>query len=287
MALDIREWLRVLLAFGPANYDIWRCIDKKDIIGSFGKFLDNAENPYAVKYKSVSYMVCEQWLSYCEKNNIGVISFEDKRYPKLLKEIADPPCVLFVYGNAECLNRPSAAIVGARNCCDYTRRVTSMISAELAARNINVVSGFARGTDTAAHTAAINAGGVTVAVLGSGIFYDYPKNTMELKRKIAQNGAVISELLPNSEPARGNFKIRNRIISGLCKCVAVVEASQISGSLNTASHAAEQGREVFVVPPRDITSESFRGQTSLLRDGAAPLYGIEDIFDYFENDCFL
>lgn len=289
MALDVREWLRVLMAFGCANYDIWRFIDKEHPEDSLARTLDESsgDNPYISRYNKISYAETEKMLKFCESNSISVVTFQDANYPRLLRHIDNPPAVLFVYGQVECFNQSrSAAIVGARDCCDYSRKAAFHFANELARDNIAIVSGFARGIDSAAHMGALKANGVTVAVLGSGILCDYPKGTMDFKKDIARQGAVVSELFPYAPVHPRNFKVRNRLISGISYAVIVAEASDKSGSLNTASHAAEQGKEVFVIPPRDIFDRRFRGQSELLRDGANVVCTPDEISDYLSEECF-
>ena len=147
-----------------------------------------------------------------------------------------------------------------------------------------MVSGFARGIDTAAHEGALAVEGSTVAVLGCGILHDYPRGTMRRKAEIAQRGAVISEYLPTSTPLAENFKVRNRLITGLADCVLVAEAGERSGSLNSAGHAANQGKELFVLPPHDIFSPSFKGQTALLEDGAQLALSPNDMLRYLRKN---
>lgn len=290
MALDVREWLRVLMAFGCGNYDIWRCIDKERPEDSLEKMLEESapNNPYVSRYNKISYDETEELLKLCEKNHIDVVTFQNVNYPRLLKYIDNPPAVIFVYGQTDCFNQSThAAIVGARDCCEYSRKAAFRFANELALRNVGIVSGFARGIDSAAHIGALKADGVTIAVLGCGILCDYPRGTMGFKRDIAKKGAVISELFPNAPVHPFNFKMRNRLISGISSAVIVAEASEKSGSLNTASHAADQGKDVFVIPPRDIFDGRFSGQAGLLRDGASVVCSPDEILDYLSGECYL
>ena len=277
------------MSFGCGNYDIWRCIDRERPRESLEKMLEESVqyNPYVSRYNKIGYGETEELLKLCENNHISVVTFEDANYPRLLKCIDNPPAVIFVCGQAACFNQGSAAaIVGARNCCEYSRKAAFYFAKELARNNVGIVSGFARGIDTAAHMGALKANGTTIAVLGCGILCDYPKGTMGLKRDIAKKGAVISELFPNAPVHPHNFKMRNRLISGLSSAVIVAEASERSGSLNTASHAAEQGREVFALPPHDIFDGRFSGQVELLKDGANLVCAPDEILDYLSEECF-
>ncbi|MDE6149116.1 MAG: DNA-protecting protein DprA, partial [Ruminococcus sp.] len=174
---------------------------------------------------------------------------------------------------------PSIAIIGARDADDYAISATKRISAELSAKGITIISGFARGIDSAAHQAALSSSGQTIAVLGCGIDYDYPRNSRNFKEQIAQNGAVISEYFPSSAPLPENFKVRNRIVSGLSDGILVIQAGESSGTLNTASHGLTQGKDIFVMPPHDIFSKYYKGNIGLLRDGAIPVYSSNDILN--------
>ena len=168
-------------------------------------------------------------------------------------------------------------IVGARKCTDYGKKVTKYFSEELTKRNINIVSGLAKGVDAVAHRTCIENGGKTVAVLGHGLDFIYPKENIMLAKKILQNdGAIITEYLPGTHIKKEHFPRRNRIISGLSNCVIVTEASEKSGSLITANHAIEQGKEVWVVPG-DIFSKQSEGTNHLIKDGANVLTEICDI----------
>ncbi|MBR1739543.1 MAG: DNA-processing protein DprA [Ruminococcus sp.] len=214
----------------------------------------------------------------CQINKIQYICLGDKRYPEALMSIPDPPLVIYCKGETEVLNFPdTAAIVGARRATNYSLKAAREFSRSLAASGITVVSGFAKGIDSCAHSAAIEAGGKTIAVLGCGILYDYPKDTKKFKKLLTENGAVISEYPPFAPAEQCFFRVRNRILSGLSKAVLVVQAAKKSGSLNTVSHALEQGREVFVIPPADLFCDEYQGQSALLRDGANPAYSPEDI----------
>lgn len=227
---------------------------------------------------SASLRQAEELLEYCRGTGTEVFCPEDKGYPAKLRNIVNPPSVLFAKGRLEEIGfERSAAVIGARDPDEYSLNCTKRVSYELARNGVVVISGFARGIDTAAHEAAISAGGKTVAVLGCGTEYDYPRNSGALKRGICENGAVISEYFPAQRPCPENFKIRNRICSALSEAVVCMQASAVSGALNTAYHAAEQGKDIFVLPPRDIYAPQYQGQTALLRDGAELLLSPEDI----------
>ena len=206
----------------------------------------------------------------------------DTAYPSLLAAIHDPPPQLYLRGEVETdvLERPSVAVVGARSCSSYGRAVGRSLGRELAAAGLVVVSGMARGIDGEAHRGALEAGGVTVAVLGCGIDRDYPAAHGELARRICERGLVVSEYEPGVEPAPWRFPARNRIIAGLCRATIVVEARERSGALITADFSLEEGREVLAVPG-EITSSLSAGTNALLRLGATPVTCAEDVLEVF------
>jgi DNA processing protein len=211
------------------------------------------------------------------------IRLRDPTFPPLLAAIHDPPPELWLRGGAEAelLRRPAVAVVGARSCSSYGRSVARSLGRELAAAGLVVVSGMARGIDGEAHRGALEVGGPTVAVLGCGIDRDYPAAHAELARRICERGLVVSEYEPGVEPAPWRFPARNRIIAGLCRASVVVEARERSGALITADFALEEGREVLAVPG-EITSGLSAGTNALLRLGATPVTGPEDVLELFE-----
>jgi len=183
-------------------------------------------------------------------------------------------------GESELLARPAVAIVGARACSPYGSQVGRLLGRELAAAGLVVVSGLARGVDGEAHRGALEAAGVTVAVLGCGIDRDYPAAHTDLARRICEQGLVVSEYEPGVEPAPWRFPARNRIIAGLAAATVIVEARERSGALITADFALEEGRDVFAVPG-EITGSLAAGTNRLLRQGAAPLTSPTDVLDVF------
>jgi DNA processing protein len=206
----------------------------------------------------------------------------DPVFPALLGAVHDPPRELFVRGSGdiELLSRPAVAVVGARACSAYGRSVTRSLARDVGAAGLVVVSGMARGIDGEAHRGALDAGGVTVAVLGCGIDRDYPAAHAELARRITERGLVVSEYEPGVEPAPWRFPARNRIIAGLCGATVVVEARERSGALITADFALEEGRDVLAVPG-EITSSLSAGTNALLRLGATPVTCAGDVLELF------
>jgi DNA processing protein len=206
-----------------------------------------------------------------------LIPFSDPRYPQLLREIFDPPVVLYAMGNADLLAAPSVAVVGARKPTPYGLAVAERIATDLAGRGLVIISGMARGVDTAAHKGALSAG-KTIAVLGCGIDICYPSENKRLKGQIEKDGLVISEFPMGAFAAPQNFPIRNRVISGLALGVLVVEAAQYSGSLITARMAMEQNREVFCVPG-NITNKFSWGPNMLIKQGAKLVQEWKDVIE--------
>lgn len=219
----------------------------------------------------------EKHLEAIDKHQIKVVTIKDEEYPSYLKNIYDPPTVLYVKGEIRCDER-AVAVVGSRKATPYGLSMAQTIAYELAGRGIAVVSGMARGIDSSAHHGALKAGGRTVAVLGCGLDTAYPPENGGLMEKIAGSGAVISEYLPGVPPMAYNFPARNRIISGIALGVVVVEASERSGSLITAEFALEHGREVFAVPG-NLNNSNSRGTNRLIRDGAKIVTDMEDILE--------
>lgn len=209
------------------------------------------------------------------------LRLHERGYPALLRAIPDPPSCLWLRGDVEpgLLDRTAVAVVGARACSSYGRAVARALGRALGAAGVVVVSGLARGVDGEAHRGTLEAGGLTVAVLGCGIDRDYPAAHAELARRIvASGGLVASEYESGVEPAPWRFPARNRIIAGLCRATVVVEARERSGALITADFALEDGREVLAVPG-EITSALSGGTNALLRLGATPLTRAEDVLE--------
>jgi DNA processing protein len=217
-------------------------------------------------------------ISAASRAGVQVVPWFDERYPALLACTVDPPPVLWVRGDADVLGRPAVAIVGSRAATPYALQVGARLAAELAERGVVVTSGLARGVDSAAHRGCVEAGGVTIAVLGSGLDRVYPPEHTPLADRIANQGVLVSELGPGAPPLPEYFPLRNRIISGVSLGVVVVEASEKSGSLITARCALEQGRDVLAVPGSVLSGRN-RGSHALLKDGAKVVETADDILE--------
>lgn len=205
-----------------------------------------------------------------------LLLFSDAEYPALLREIPDPPLFLFYRGDTSLLRSASVGVVGARKCTREGMSVAVNIARGLSRAGVTTISGLAMGIDRVVHLAGLEGPGGSIAVLGCGVDVVYPKSNLDLYDLMQSRGLILSEFLPGSEPKQYNFPIRNRIISGLSRAVLVVEAAVRSGTLITARHAAEQGREVYAVPG-SAAAESSEGCHDLIRRGAKPVFSAEDI----------
>jgi len=217
-------------------------------------------------------------LDLCAAHDIRILTDSDDDYPRALREIHDPPGILFVRGTILPQDALSIAIVGSRHATHYGLTQAERLSASLARSGLTIISGLARGIDGAAHRGALAAGGRTLAVLGSGVLNLYPPEHAELAEEIIKQGAVISESPPLSPPLSGAFPQRNRIVTGMSLGVVVIEASTKSGALISARHAMEQGRDVFAVPGR-VDNRMAHGCHRLIRDGAKLVETAEDVLE--------
>ena len=227
-------------------------------------------------------VAAERLLARARSHAIDALALDDARYPPLLAAIFDPPPVLWVGGETDALHGPAVAIVGSRAASPYALEVADRLGEELAGRGVTVVSGLARGVDSAAHRGALAAGGRTVAVLGSGVDVIYPPEHDGLAAHIRARGAIAGELPPGTPPKPQHFPRRNRLISGLSLAVVVVEASEHSGSLITADCALDQGREVMAVPGSVLGGRN-RGSHGLLKQGAKIVESADDILEEIQG----
>lgn len=220
----------------------------------------------------------ERELRRVQQLDARILTFRDAAYPVALRQIRTPPMVLYVKGRTLPVHRDQVAVVGSRSPTPYGVKTAKSLSADLGRSGIGIVSGMARGIDTAAHWGALGTDGGTVAVLGTGIDRVYPRSNQKLFERIVETGAVVTEFPLGTPPEARNFPIRNRIISGLSQGVVVVEAAQRSGSLITASLALDQGRDVFAVPG-SVRSFKSKGCHFLLKQGAALAESAQDVVE--------
>lgn len=210
--------------------------------------------------------------------NQNYVTLADDGYPKMLHHIYDPPAVLFYQGDLQLLTRNLLGVVGARQASPYGKAVVNYLVTEMVQAGFVIVSGLAQGIDGASHWQAINCGGKTIAVLGNGLDYCYPKNNQALQEQMAKEHLLISEYPAGVKPKRHHFPLRNRIISGLCLGICVIEAKEKSGSLITAQQALEAGKEVFAVPG-DILKKQSNGCHQLIQEGAKCVCSSRDILE--------
>ncbi len=260
---------RLLEHFGDAE-SAWDANPSE--LAEAGLSLKLTERLVAVRKKVNLSHVWEQ----TQSKGIQVLTWMDEAYPQRLKEIEQPPPVLYLRGELTPEDTWAVSIVGTRRVTPYGRQVTEEIASFLAANGITVISGLARGVDSLAHSAALKAGGRTLAVLGCGVDRIYPPENRALAEKMLERGAVLSDYAPGAPPEASNFPPRNRIISGLSMAVVVIEAGKTSGALITAGFAAEQGREIFAVPGNILAPQS-KGTNKLIQQGAHPLLSASDI----------
>ena len=226
----------------------------RDILeDSFDKVLENADTRFL-----------ESYLKALEKQGVVCLTLKSKNYPEKLKNIENPPFVIFAKGDLSLLNKTSVGVVGSRTPTNYGRVVTEKFAIEIAKAGVVIVSGLAFGVDSVAHSAAIKASGKTIAVLGGGFNNIYPSNNDGLANEISEKGLLISEYRPSFKPTRYSFPQRNRIIAALSEGILITEAAQKSGSLHTKNFAIEYGKEVFVVPG-NITSAKSAGSNNIIR----------------------
>ena len=220
-------------------------------------------------------------LESCEENGYRILTLQDAEYPARLKNIFDPPILLYIWGHLPAVDEEATvAIVGTRNCTAYGIRSAERLGYEIARAGGLVVSGLARGIDTAAAKGALKAGGKVLAVVGSGLDIYYPAENKSLFQDVASSGAVLSEYSPKTSVAAAHFPVRNRIISGLSVGVTVVEAPRKSGALITAARALDQGRDVFALPG-NVDSAACEGSNKLLREGAIFITSGADILEEY------
>lgn len=289
--MSILHWVWLSMALQPGNpvLDVvLRCFpDPEEFFLSGSAGIDEVgciSGSEALRIRATSLDLAKEAVERAENYGAKILCRADPRFPQKLLDIDCCPAVLYVLGDENCLNQmPTVAVVGTRNISDYGKRAAQVIAGGLGAAGALVVSGMAKGVDSEAHNACLEAGGKTVAVQGCGICGVYPSDNEELKRRIAANGAVISEFNPDAEPQSSFFPIRNRIVSGMSLGVCVIEAAARSGTSITANLALEQGRRVFAVPA-DVFRTSSQGTFRLLRGGAVPVSCAEDVLNEFRDE---
>lgn len=280
---DWGDWIALRLVRGVGNVTYRQLLDRftspREILRTSPAMLTEAGISARIAQAIVAF---DQWkeveseLEQLARVNARLVTQTDAEYPERLRQIHDPPPFLYTRGSFVSQDDLAIAIVGARTASTYGRKMARELAHELAGCGVCVVSGLARGIDSEAHQAALEAGGRTIAVLGSGLDVVYPREHIALAERIAESGAVVSEFSFGSQPEAGNFPYRNRVISGISLGTVVVEATEKSGSLITAQCALDQNREVFAVPG-PVTASRSRGPHRLIKDGAKLVESIDDI----------
>ena len=286
---ETKYWVWLSMVFGIGSRRIWELMKFYQTAGE--AYDDLSRGASALNFKEneseniakTDISLAERLIDNCSSKGIEVIGYGSRLYPPQLRYVANPPAVLYYKGNISCLRGTrTATAVGTRRASAYGLRVTSQICRELALKGVVIVSGFAVGTDITAQLAAADEGRPSACVLGCGIDVDYPRENVRFRDHILETGGVfISEYPPGTPPHSGNFPKRNRILAALGRVAVVFEASAKSGSLITANLASDQGRELFCLPPADITSSAYSGNVQLLRQGAALLLSAQDVLDCF------
>ena len=283
---SLREWISLSFVIGVGSRTAALLIDRfgspESVFSATARSLELAglrgETIEAIKSSEVLEKADREIEELTRLGGQALI-LTDPRYPALLRETYDPPIVIYCLGDAtSACSQPGVAIVGSRRCSSYGRNVAEKLSRDLAERGVTIVSGLARGIDSAAHRGALDGRGLTVGVMGTGLDAVYPKENRKLAARIAEHGALLTEFPLATPPASQNFPFRNRVISGLALGVMVVEGAERSGSLITARLAYEQGRDVFAVPG-NITSPKSFGPNYLIKDGAKLVQTWHDVIE--------
>ncbi len=289
---NVYEWLWIVSCIGCGNNRIWQIMSGFQSVSEAYEFLNDKEKRTkllnANECRNADRITAEQideMISYCESKNIYILTCDDELYPARLKNIYNPPAVLFCRGDMGCLaNDFSLSVVGTRKPSEYSVKVTASLVKELCRMGITVVSGFAVGIDITANLSAVRNGGKTIAVLGCGLDHDYPKENRSYREEIEKNGLFISEYFPQFKGSNVSFPARNRILSGLSLGIIVAEAAEKSGALISANMALSQGKGIFALAPHDLFDRRYGGNVALIRDGAVCLCGVKDIvYEYYEN----
>ena len=277
--LNYKIWFGSLKISNNIKVELLNQLGNEENIYIHRKDIEETGIKCASKFKNdINIDLNSRVINDINKKDYKIVTYLDKDYPKRLKNIDEPPYILFYKGDLERAEDTNVAIVGSRKCDPYGKRCASLIALGLGIAGVGIVSGGAFGVDTEAHKKCVEENFYNVAVFGCGINLDYPVYNRELYKKIIKNGCIISEFFPDTPPLRYNFPQRNRIISGLSEAVIVVQAGEKSGSLITANYAINQGKDVFAVPG-DVFSSQSRGCNNLIKDGAGIFTNIGDLLN--------
>ncbi len=287
MSENLIYWAWLTLAYGPANPAKWNAISYCGSPKALYSRVFNPDSSYTNipefnKICKVPLSKAKALIEFCNENCINLCSFDDDNYPDNLREIYNPPSLLFVRGDLSCL-KDSFIItcVGTKNPSTYSQRVSSKIVSDLVYNSAVTVSSSSRGLDELVHKTSIANGGKTVVILPCGILNGYRSLDNEFTSSIEANGAIISEFLPSEAPTANNYRARNRLLSGISHGTVVLQAGFKSGALSTASYAISQGRELFCIPPHELFSNEYSGVAKLIRDGAVCVFDSSDILNEY------
>lgn len=280
---SLEYWVWFTMAFGPANSRKWSFLSHYGSVEAAYEAISNGDFtrvlPADVKrVSSASMDQAVKMIAFCKEKNISIAHFDGDGYPSRLKEIYNPPSLLFYRGEIAGIDEEIViSAVGTRKPSEYSVAVSQKICRDLAKNGVVIASGFAVGLDSVAHSSAMKAGGKTIAVLPCGLLYDYPPENAGAKETVAKHGAVISEYFPADKPTSLSFRARNRILSGIGLGTLVLQTSPRGGALSTASFALSQGRDIFCIPPHELFNVEYAGASELIRDGAVPVFDSDDI----------
>ncbi len=281
---NLKYWIWLTIAFGPANPRKWEVLEGYNSIVDFYNDVSVNRFPKGLLFKeinsikSASMITAEQTIAYCKQKGINIYCYEDEDFPQMLREISNPPSILFSFGDLSFINeRVIIAVVGARDASAYSLNAEKVLLSSMLKKGIRFASGFAIGVDSLANEISLEANEKSAALLACGLEYDYPEGTSSLKTAVGKCGTVISEYFPNHKPRSKDFVARNRLLAGLSMGVFVVEASERSGALSSASMALNQGKDIFTIVPHNIFDKRYFGQRNLIKDGAIPVFSSDDI----------
>lgn len=288
--MDFRAyWLWLVMVFGAASQRMWqlgsRYYSAEDFVNALleNGVLDLNDSEIDLINK-ITIEDANNIISKCEETGIDVYCYQSEGYPKQLKKIAVPPAVLFCRGNLDFLNNGiNVAVIGTRKPSEYSMMVVDMLCTDICKHGCGIITGLADGIDQLANIAAINAGNFTCGVCGKAIDVDYPLGSEKIRDKISDCGALISETCSLIDVPAVSFSKRNRILVGLADVVVFIECSATSRGLDNANHAISQGKQVFVVPPHDISNKRYFGQRELIRKGCKSIFTGEDLIYYVSS----
>ena len=287
MTESTKYWLWLTLVYGPANSRKWNLMSHYDSVAEAYERISSGDFTNVLPQDKKSFELAtmdkvNDIISECEKQRITIYSYDDPEFPDRLREIYNPPSVLFTLGRLDQIDETVIiTAVGTRKPDDYSRAISSRLIGELAQAGVTIASGCASGLDSVSLVSAIKSGGRVYTVMPCGLLCDYPKNSAAMKKAVSAHGAVISEYLPHSGSTALNFRMRNRILSAIGLGTLILQAGSSSGSLSTAAFALSQGKDIFCVPPHNLYDDSYAGVVSLLRDGAIPVFDSRDILNEY------